>query len=248
MSLNRCAIRLGATRRATLDTPESSFQGFPKDCQYRLRSGGGAGPMRPWMSQSSGCAHIFIARLAHHACDDLSRFRRSPWCRERRCRDRIFRACPDPRRSRLRDRHGGVAAAARSSRDPLRVDRDGYKLDILACVTLRESGEPRQLVLTWLAPGGPEVEHDDLAAQRGKLLRLAAQILERELRRGFGARDGVSIASAQRMRDFCRRITRSLARTGAYSWRAIRIARRPRHRVCRRPHRERWWCGRGGWP
>src|SRR6185437_4664922 len=71
-----------------------------------------------------------------------------------------------------------------------RVDRDSYKPDVLPCVRLRESSEPRQLVLAWLTPGGPEVEHDGLAAQRGELLRPSAEVFQRELRRRFCARDG----------------------------------------------------------
>jgi hypothetical protein len=63
-------------------------------------------------------------------------------------------------------------------------------MNVFACVTLREPGEPWQFVLTRLAPGGPEVQNNDLTVARRKLLCLAMQILERELRRGVGALNG----------------------------------------------------------
>jgi hypothetical protein len=68
------------------------------------------------------------------------------------------------------------------------VDRHGDKLDIFARVRLRERGKSRQLILAWLAPCSPEVEHNDFSSQAGKLLRLAGKILNRKLRSRLGER------------------------------------------------------------
>ncbi len=70
---------------------------------------------------------------------------------------------------------------------PFVIFGDAEHGEALILLTLFELGEPGNLDLAGAAPGGPEIEHHDLAAVIAEVDDAAVDVLQGEIRGGFAA-------------------------------------------------------------